>query len=886
MAHSLLGHCSSVIVSRLKAVFRQKILQRFTAHAHGSRRLWTPLGSRQVEQRTEMASADSETTLQALPAELLVEVAARCPLRCLVGVVRFDVPLAARLRLQRWFRSWHRPTRTELCVGDRVLARSSTRKLIYATAAAASSGDVWKLLVRGDEYISVHRSQILRRLIPWADGPWDCTVGRDAALESASRTRSAATQAAYAATESMMMHSGGNGEHTALAFSAAVAASSAAVVATAASSSCAPEASQAVNVEIEARELIAAMQQMAIAAVGGLGCTGPSGASSMPFAVVEAMAAAVESAAEAEAATYTASAAVSAGLRASTDNTLDALEASASAASAVAAAAQQLSSAAESLGEVFGAEEGAAASVASAEAVTEAIATGRMLSATCNTGLGETIASSVLLAAAAHGATCSSECWSFPQIESWNAVQGGVDELVRDGASSILWCWLPRSNSWTLDEVLERTTRAVAACRSRDLIALPNLRRAHELVDYWSRADCGTDHLNSRNVIWFDPCVAVNPVMAVLVDVLEEYKQRGHAGGSTALYCMYPDASICRVAAAYGLRCLGDLDAHPIVGSLRGAKSFLHPSLSQPLRPSLQEAKLGKTVRGPRGFICDTPEQLQDAWERLTGAGPHIKIVLKPANGSGGKGVVLNATAADVASLRDLQGLQRAEAEVKKGRFTVKRLADATIVEEMVGAQGKPSPTVYMVGSRVATVADQILAPCGTVTMGNIAPASHVPSSVIGAMSRACISLGRYLGLRGQWGADFALDDNDSPVMVDLNMGRPNASLSYYCWRARQQPLHWPTSSLHDLQDLYMITTTLTTPKEVRIKSLAVTLKARGLLWNSRRGDGVVLAQHLPGVPRGGKVIIASWESPGAAWRILNEFRNLVKFASLGTVAA
>jgi len=347
-------------------------------------------------------------------------------------------------------------------------------------------------------------------------------------------------------------------------------------------------------------------------------------------------------------------------------------------------------------------------------------------------------------------------------------------------------------------------------------------------------------------------------------------------GRPAGIYCMYPDERICRTAASFGLRCLGDLDHHPIVGSLRQAKSFLHPSVGKPCRPSLRNAAMGEHVRGPRGFCCESAEQLQEAWTRLKQADPGIKLVLKPASGSGGTGVVLDATQADVdAVVCEMQQAQR-------GRFTVAPLGqtpDETILEEMVGKRGQPSPTVYMVGDRVTVVADQLLTPCGTVNLGNISPATQVSSAAVRVMRHACEQLGRYLGLRGQWGVDFVLSDDGLPIMVDLNMGRPNGSLSFYCWRARQLPpmARGLGEELARGQQLALACTTYCPPVGLRLTALTASLTAKSLLWDSERGEGIVLAQHLPGVAGGGTVLAATWRGPDAVRRLLDDFRAHVK---------
>jgi len=475
---------------------------------------------------------------------------------------------------------------------------------------------------------------------------------------------------------------------------------------------------------------------------------------------------------------------------------------------------------------------------------------------------------------------------SIERLALADPLQHNIDLLIREGVSCVLWCWIPRSSRWTANELLERSTRAVAACRADDIIALPELPLVRELVAHWASIDYGGDQIKEENVIWFDaqpapilvqsnacgpPDQFYDPMFSTVLSVLQTYHLLySQEGRSAGLYCMYPDERICRIAASFGLRCLGDLDQHPIVGSLRQAKSFLHPSLGKPCRPSLRDAAMGELVRGPRGFCCASAEQLQEAWTRLKQTDPAIKLVLKPASGSGGTGVVLDATQSDVEVV--IKQMHRA----RKGRFTVKALdeeTEETILEEMVGQPGQPSPTVYMVADRVAVVADQLLTPCGTINLGNISPATQVPSATVRAMGHACEQLGRYLGLRGQWGVDFVLNDDGLPIMVDLNMGRPNGSLSYYCWRARQQP----PRGVDQGAKLALACTTYCPPAGLRLTALTASLAAKSLLWESKRGEGIILAQHLPGAAGGGTVLAASWQGTNAARVLLDAFKAHVE---------
>ena len=110
--------------------------------------------------------------------------------------------------------------------------------------------------------------------------------------------------------------------------------------------------------------------------------------------------------------------------------------------------------------------------------------------------------------------------------------------------------------------------------------------------------------------------------------------------------------------------------------------------------------------------------------------------------------------------------------------------------------------------------------------------------------------------------------------MVDLNMGRPNGSLSYYCWRSRQPPppLVEVSNGTMPKRTLALACSTDSAPPSRRLAPFTASLKAKRLLWDSKRGSGIILAQHLPGVPGGGSVLAASWEGVEAAQRILDAF--------------
>ena len=176
------------------------------------------------------------------------------------------------------------------------------------------------------------------------------------------------------------------------------------------------------------------------------------------------------------------------------------------------------------------------------------------------------------------------------------------------------------------------------------------------------------------------------------------------------------------------------------------------PSCVPPQRVSAQKVCSPggyAAARGPRGFCCETGAQLREAWTRLTDAHSGIRLVLKPAGGSGGSGVLLDVSRDDVEALADQMTAAAQVAEAAGA--TAYAEGEKTILEEMVGVPGQPSPTVYMVGRTVAIVADQLLTPCGTINLGNVSPAAEVDAPLMEAMGTACAELGAYLGLVGQW---------------------------------------------------------------------------------------------------------------------------------------
>ena len=329
--------------------------------------------------------------LSDLPPEIMLEIASRAPLHTFRRVVRFDVVLASCMRIQRCYRhlvrEMHASRRlwggSELAVGDRVFVRRPGR---FATAAACIGPAMWRLqLLSGTfngGYLDVP-TKLIRQLQPWSDGPWANSVGRNAALASASASRGAAMQAASAAVAAALSANSSPAQ-TALAVAAASAASQAAAAATAASAAAvaatesdvgAAEASEAAQLSEVAQMMHDALNTVAQGSGTGQGSAeADTLAHSGDVMLAMAVSAATMAATAASAATSAAEAVDAVGTLAVTTGTA---VAAASAAENVATAAEMLSTAAPSA-----ANEAAAAEVA-ATAVVEMGVAGRALARSC-----------------------------------------------------------------------------------------------------------------------------------------------------------------------------------------------------------------------------------------------------------------------------------------------------------------------------------------------------------------------------------------------------------------------------------------------------------------------------------------------------------------------
>ena len=219
-------------------------------------------------------------------------------------------------------------------------------------------------------------------------------------------------------------------------------------------------------------------------------------------------------------------------------------------------------------------------------------------------------------------------------------------------------------------------------------------------------------------------------------------------------------------------------------------KSWLHPCAdptdSQQQVPKPSSYRHG--IRVPRGYAFSTPAGLRRAYELLLEDGV-AQMFFKPAFTSGGNGITR------VSCLDDLEAIDMKTAledvfmevggvsdEVKlEYGFDVERNPPFILEEGITSAPGMASPVLLALGKVVLPCCDQIMA--GMKHGGNRYP-SQLPQFVQQRCADAFSKLQAELNQSGFWGVDFVIEAGTlEPVLVDLNMARPNGNHYFQLFR-------------------------------------------------------------------------------------------------------
>jgi hypothetical protein len=424
--------------------------------------------------------------------------------------------------------------------------------------------------------------------------------------------------------------------------------------------------------------------------------------------------------------------------------------------------------------------------------------------------------------------------------------------LVSDAAradAGILFAWWPRAHAWNVAQLVERTTRCLPAVRPvLDRVALPDISEVHDMWESWS----SLHGLGSDQAIWFPPLLDDSMVpdaaSATCCMVLKTMSAENDLDRPCCIYPMYMTKTIEAEAALYSLHVIGDPEDHALM-PLSSAKAWMHPRITGgdgPATSSLRDVLLPSLlrVRGPYGYVACTLDDLHTAWVRLLReCPPGTRLVLKPSNGSGGCGVILDASEADLVDFDFVSGV-------------------SAILEEMVvGHELVQSPTLYMIGDKpCGLLSDQVLSKDGTRNLGNKYPSTW-RADLFPVCVAAAHAVNKIWCLKANWGLDFVLNADGIPIIVDLNMGRPNGNLAVRMWASRcSQPLSLYTSSW------------LVPPNGPSIHHLTDALRSEDLLWNG--SEGAIVYQHA--VACECSYAVASSFGYGAVQDILSKLATLM----------
>jgi len=433
------------------------------------------------------------------------------------------------------------------------------------------------------------------------------------------------------------------------------------------------------------------------------------------------------------------------------------------------------------------------------------------------------------------------------------------NNLTGMGDAPILFGWWPKPQSWNRAQLSERTTRCLPAVRAgKDLVALPQLDEVQELWNCWASAHA----LASWQVVWFEPRLnhsseGDSAAVATLCEVMDALPQIPEPAEPLCFYPMYLTPEIDEISQHYGIRTIGDRSDHAL-GALSSAKAWLHPHINPDKRgPSLRDVRTG-SARGPMGYIASSVQELLRAFHTLKAETPNgTGFVLKPSWASGGDGIVLNVT----------------EEQIQQFEFPGEMECTA-ILEEFIRAGdsfgSSQSPTLYMMGDiSCGPLADQILTGGGAVNLGNRWP-SQLPVEINQACVQMAQEVNNFWGLKSQWGLDFVLDEQGTPIDVDLNMGRPNGNFSVRLWESRfSQRLHLHSASWK-------------VPKDVRAEEVFNKLASMGLAWNVEDMSGVIMYQHLPGRESG--YVVASASGWSQVQDLIARLNTVLESLSRGTM--
>ena len=232
-------------------------------------------------------------------------------------------------------------------------------------------------------------------------------------------------------------------------------------------------------------------------------------------------------------------------------------------------------------------------------------------------------------------------------------------------------------------------------------------------------------------------------------------------------------------------RCFGDCLTTTV------SKSWLHPRSDPADGQSVpRPSSYRHGIRVPRGYCFSTAAGLRRAHDLLREGGVQGKLYFKPAFTSGGNGITSISSVEDLLTIDIDAALKAAFLEVggvsdevkAEYGFSEENNPPFILEEGITAAPGLASPVLQALGDTVLPCCDQVMN--GMKHGGNVFP-SRLPEHVQDRCRASFQKLQAVLSnQRGFYGVDFVIEEGTlEPVLVDLNMARPNGNHYFQLFR-------------------------------------------------------------------------------------------------------
>lgn len=345
--------------------------------------------------------------------------------------------------------------------------------------------------------------------------------------------------------------------------------------------------------------------------------------------------------------------------------------------------------------------------------------------------------------------------------------------------NAVIWYWFRENVKRTVREDFEGddlATRMLSTLRpGRDVCVLSAGIYKQMYQDTWTMFRLQNPRVMEWQVIWIDEDRLVDETSMhnLVLDSIAKIRHLIPSDDPLTIVPYLVTDCFKDACAEHALswKIFGD----DLVGGIH--KGLMHGRPNPDIEPSKYFIE---GVRKARGYSCRDRAEVELAYTLLHTNGVE-KMIFKPTFGQGGYGVNVVMCKEDVDSLpiEEIFLSILGEDGSKGEEYGYTEESRLFLVEEFIDVvKDLPSPAVITLTGEYINILDQVLAAdCPFVHSGN-----SVPTMLEPVLKERCLDSTRRLTkawhhLHGFWGVDYVIErDTMEPILVDLNMGRPNGS--------------------------------------------------------------------------------------------------------------